>query len=982
MAIADYLNKYTKVRERVVDISYCDDHVLFNGNEVWTYCITDGIPMGVPRMEEIADHINKTNIALENHRGKECHLYLATRAFDTERWVQHIFENQAKERAATGITPAPAFERIIIEQAQRMHNRGYKQFSRYLGVKLGTRKHIADKALGAGESRLKTAFSSSARSIAKKAKALDPVPSAAEVKYWTDKAIEVRTRLTHASQLNARAASAQDMWEWVWHMLTLGMNVPPPNKRPMTQWGAMELMRYGTYLDNRAPNILKLSAENPHLLSEYRLYEQLKADYEASPDKEMLNLPIKPDPEINSAFVSLSVKVPELVGTPWLFQTTTSEESVDASIRFTIHSKKDSKKEAQGAVIALEKEINHQKESGIQGGTDETANRYQRAKEHSRQFNTGGGRTQMDFTCRFLVHAKTEERARLDAQSLIAKFEEMVDTKLEWVRDGQGAFYFEAFPGAMVKNPLHKEKGDLNILTNGLPFATRHIGHSMDGFYLGAYGQIPMLYDPARVAKQGKATTMIFNGSLGGGKTSAMMQYLDTFRLRGYTCLVIDPKIDFNSHFALPGRGHARLWDLTKDGKSGMLDPFTLIDRAVDPEDPERDTPEKARAKWKESTLELVVDTITRTLDKDLTSIQSTILQELVRTEMDSKNPSMESLMNRFKYGEVGAIFSDVNMDENAEQKTHYALQSRSIYSHLQTAATSERGRLIYGARKGDLQIMLKNVPTTIINVSGLDLPQNGEPAQGSSQIISVTIFSLICAYAVRLLKNRHLRGTKCLVVDEVNVIKGLPAFKSMAANINSVARSLSIVPMYGDQSSASSTDATLFSNKIGSRIVFKSSLAEREAIATDMGWKNADAAELIRTMPHETAPSGRALHTTQPDKGSLYPNYQGIGVVDFDRDWNPEYTDAFETNDEQLAGFVRAAYRPYPFDEWGVLHDPLSEELTTIEVEDTEIEETLYVPEPVEPKISEMTHDDNESFLPAPPPEREPEPAIGGFFF
>ena len=52
--------------------------------------------------------------------------------------------------------------------------------------------------------------------------------------------------------------------------------------------------------------------------------------------------------------------------------------------------------------------------------------------------------------------------------------------------------------------------------------------------------------------------------------------------------------------------------------------------------------------------------------------------------------------------------------------------------------------------------------------------------------------------------------------------------------------------------------------------------------------------------------------------------------MVKFDRDWNAEYTDAFETND--IPGFTRAAYRHYPLDQFGVLHDPLSPKLNRIE--------------------------------------------------
>lgn len=922
--LASTINKALGVREHVIPVSYCDDEIMVTDKEVFTYMVVEGSPMGVPRSEELAEHVDKITKALEGTKDYECQIYLATRAYDTEKWLRTVLEKQAKESSVTGIPPAPAFHRFMVAAAIAMAAHGYKQYTRYLGIRLGERKKLADKAPGGSGSFLKKAIAGITNALPKAAQTFDPIPPVEEVKYWSDKARKIRAKLGTSKTLNARGATARDMYELLWHLSTLGMNVPPPPNAPTGTWGAFELAQMEAGLNNENSTHLELSVPNPHLLSEYKIYKQQLAEYEASDTPEMLTVPVKPEPELTGSFVALSVKLPDAVISPWLFQSTTGDQSVDASIRFKVKSKKEAKDEASKAVIKLDNEIKHQQESGIYGGTDATNNQYQQARAHSAALNTGTGVTQAKFSIRFFVHGSDPYQTQVDAQQFITTFEDELETKLEWAKDSHGALYMEAIPGSTVRSDVHVEDGDLAVIVNGMPFATRHIGHMNDGFYMGSYGQVPLLYDLAAVAKQGKAPTCVCHGSLGGGKTVCVMQYIDTYRLRGYTCILIDPKIDFNSILALSGRGHARFWDLSAQGRPGMLDPFIMVDNEVDPEDPERNTPEKARAKWREATEELVSDTIHRCLKGRLSQEQESILAALITKEMKSPAPSMQSLMERLRTGEIGSLVQDTNLNNQSIIDARRAA-ANDMYQQLNSLANSERGRLIFGKRAGDAKIMLKGVPTTIINVSALDLPQDGDEPVGPSQLISTTIFSLLCAYSVRLLKNPKIKGSKLLVVDEANVVKGLPAFKAMSANINSQARSLNITPIYIDQSSETSTaDASSFSNKVGTRIIFRSSRSERENLARELGWKGKDAENLVSVMPEETAQSGTALHTTQPDKNSVYPDYPGLGVVRFDRNWNPEYIDAFETNDE-MDGFVRAAYRKYPFDAMGVLYDPES---------------------------------------------------------
>lgn len=929
-SLTDTIHKIFGTQTETIPITYCDDAILCTDSEVWTYMVVGGTPIDVPQESELVDHINKTIKALQTTTGRECHLYLATRAFDTERWMVNVFEKQARESAATGLIPAPAFERTVLQQATAMQGHGFKQYTRYLGVKLGTRKNLAATMAGAGgESFFKKALGMAQK--AGKTKVVDPIPTVEEVRYWTAKALEIRTKLLMASALDARGATAREVYEWIWHMVTLGMNVPPPARAPKGAWGAMELSQLENELVNEKTNLLELSAVNPHYASEYGVYEKLLAEYETAENQELLDLPVVPEPELHSAVAALSVKLPDMVAMPWLLNSTTGDEAVDASIRFTVQSEKQSKEEAGKAVTSLRKELEHQHDSGVHGGTVETRYKFEQAKAHADAFNIGKGQTQIEFSCRLLIHSPSVEQTRLDTQRFITTYEEKLNTRLEWVADGQGTFYMEAFPGSKLRSDVHHEKGDIDALANAMPVATRYMGHMQDGWYLGSYGQVPLLYDFAEVARQGKAPTVLTNGSLGGGKTSTILQVVDSMILRSYTGIILDPKGDFRSLFALPGRGHFRYWDLTKDGRPGMLDPFTLVDRAVIPDDPERDTPAKVAEKWRQETKSVVVDTITRTLGKSMSSVQEEILADLIDLEMDSPAPSMRSLMERLISGDIGSFTEATGIkDETIINQRRSAAHGIGIL--LKNSATSSLGRLIYGERTGDTKLIYQGVPTTVVNLSGLELPQDGNPPSGPSEHVSVTIFSLLCSYAVQLLKNPRIKGSKYLVVDEVNVVKSLPAFQTMSANLNSQARSLGITPIYIDQSSKNaSKDDSGFSNKIGTRIVFRSSKSERTNVANEIGWAAEDIQTLVDAMPGETDMPGRALITTQPDSKSPYPTYPGLGVVQFDRDYNPEYTDAFETNDRH-DGFVRASMRSYPFDANGILHDPLSPPLQALE--------------------------------------------------
>lgn len=906
-----------------LDVTYCDDLLLMNSKEVWTYVLVDGEALGIPTNEAIDEHQARLHVALESLRERDLHYYSATRPFDTDAWMERVLTNQRKESELTGVQPAPVFEQYVQGQAQAMQTRKFKTFTKYLGIKLGDRKKMVDPAENGNPNGVQGALSRGKNYVRERSGGIDPQPSRREVVMWAKEAAAVRTRLSRGV-LRARGATQEDTWRLIWHMCSLGTNVDSTAGTTTEPWGSGQLYHLAPELDTRNPKLLRFSRTNPNLAREYRAYKEREKKHTADPAN--FPLPIRPEPVLTGNAIVLSVQLPNEVAMPWVYDATTRSEPVDVSIRFRVKSDSVARTEAEKAQERLRQAKVHQEESGITGGTIETADKFEKATSHVTELKKGQGGTQVDFKARFIVHGPDETETIAAAEDLIQDFKEDRGITLHWLPGLQETLLKEALPGQLTrtKDSIHRHRADIQALTNGLPFSCQRLGY-ISGFYMGAFGQQPFLFDPARSAREGKAPAIVKNGSLGGGKTSAMLTTMDLFMIRGYTQIAIDPKRDLRSVLALRGRGHMRVWNLTRDGKPGVLDPFTLFAADVIPDDPERDTPAKAQAKWREETQDLVTDVIQTTIGSAMTNDMGTaaILADVVGAEMSTPNPAMAGLLKRFQNGEIGAGAKDASPEIEAQLKQ----RSREIYSLLNKQANSSRGRLIYGARDSQESIMINNVNTTIVDVSGLSYPEPGATTLTDAQRISVTLFSLVTAYAMRVLENPQIKGPKGLFVDEYQLIKDLPAMQNIATRSNRMGRSLNIIPVYADQSVQSSKEATAFRNAVGARVVFRSERGEATAIAETLERPNDE--ELIQSVPAKDDPAGLALHTTPADS-EVPDSKPGIGVVKFDRDWNREYTDAFETND--IPGFTRAAYRNYPLDDFGVLHDPLSPELSRVE--------------------------------------------------
>lgn len=931
-----------------LDITYCDDQLVMNGKEVWTYLAIEGEALGIPTDEDLDEHQARVHSALEHFRNTDFHYYLATYPYDANAWMERMFANQERDAEKMGIEAAPALADQITLQAQALQQRGYKTFVRYLGVKLGTRRKMLDEVVSEDDSAVKTWLSKGKRFMEKHSGGVDPQPSKREIAMWTKKAIETRARFSRNEAMNARGVGQEEMWSLLWHITSLGVEAHSDAGSSTETWGSGEIRTLAPTLDTRDPTYLGFSRVNPSLGEEFRQYRDLQARHEEDPAG--VPIPVRPEPVLDGYATVLSVNLAKTVESAWIFHATKSGIPVDVSVRFRVKAKETATKDAQRAAEKARQAVTHQEESGIHGGNVTTARAHQAATEHAKRLEAGEAETQLNFTARFIVHGSDRDRVLADTMALIQSYKENHRVDLHWFAGTQESLLRECIPGQRVNPSLHIEDADIQALTNGLPFSTETLGYR-DGFYVGSFGQQPFLFDPARSAREGKAPAILFSGSLGGGKTSAILTYVDFFRLRNFTCILLDPKRDIRSTLALDGRGHARVWNLTRDGRPGVLDPFTMIPTEPDPSDPERDTPAKAYERWREETHALVMDVLQRTLGDNINAKADmpAVMTAVVTSEMnrmDGVAPSMQGLLQRFRNGEIGRTTEDMeNVGASADQVSNMKIVSTQVHDFLDSQARTTRGRLIYGARSDSDALMIEDVRTTIIDMSGLDLPEPDAETVTPSNRMSLTLFSLVATYAQRVLENPKIRGPKCIVVDEYHQIRDQPAMQAMAQRSNRMGRSLNIIPMYADQSSATANNNSAFNNSVGARVAFRSDRGEAKAIAASLDRPNDES--LIESIPSKDDAPGRALHTTPADS-AVHGSRPGIGVVSFDRNYNPAYADAFETND--IPGFVRASERHYDLDSYGVHYDPLTQVTQGTRHQSIPDEETNFVsPEDVE---------------------------------
>lgn len=939
----------TPSKYKTLDVTYVDDNYVVSHGEVWAYFRIPGDPLNIPSLERMASLANSTQRALARFPNLQFHYYAATHAFDTTQWFRTVLQNQKEYEDGYGTESAPYFRTAIERQAEYMRRTRKKEHTIYLGVRIALRKAESDVTVHDGDSFFVKAKKTARRFYTRRLGGVNAKPSNAELARYTKRANEVRSALIRNKYLKAIPLTMEESYEMLFRAGAPGMPIEPHEAIDTeVRWGGESVLNVlDAGVDNSDPTMLKFTRRNPRFKIEWDQYKKDEAAYDADP----LNTPIPVPPErtYNTYAITKAVEFPGFhkedaadaaVYKAWALDSRSLENSpsVDISVRFRVDSHSDSKKKANKTKEKAATELSAQLDAGVHGGGNEdTKEKVARAAQHASEIATGNAPAQMTVSARMIIHSDDPEQLRADADFMREFYYETHNiTLIE--KDGQHyTFWEESLPGQLVRPTFRVHDADIDVFTNGLPFTTEHIGYPHDGFFFGSAGSKPLLFDPTRAARNGMAPAIVSNGKLGGGKSVFTLMMIDIFRLMGCYGMIIDPKKDMRALLAFLGRGHARLWSLTDDGRPGELDPFFIFSVEVNPKNPEIDTYEKAYAKWREETATVVNDNLQRALTgRAMSADHEALLSELVKRLMDEGNPSMHKLLQYLNAGELGRADLAEKIGMTKQDVTSERRKVTQIGAWLTEVASTTLGKLVFGERTGEFSLLIEGVKTTIVDVSGLELPKGeGAIPTTPNEIISVALFSLVTAFARRALESPNIKGAKYLAVDEFSQIRDSPAMQALTSRFNRMGRSLNIIPMYIDQSTASSVGNEAFNNSTGARFVFRSDYAEAMKVADSLSLKGEEADALASWVPQGSATPGVAFCITPPDNHPLSQEVsreQSLGQVRMDYGWyDPIEQEYFETNDNPIGkpdNWVRAAYRHYDLDDMGILHDPLSPSL------------------------------------------------------
>ena len=919
----------------LLDVTYCDNTIICSDTEVWTYLVVAGENFGITTYSKLEKHAEEIDSIFETITDVPIHIRLTTMPFDAEAWLQKMLDYHAREVKNTKLQPNPAYNIFMRTQADTLRLNGAKSFRRYVGVYLGKRYPKHKKRMGDG-----TALNYLYKQMDKVTGVGEPEPTKAELEYFHAKANRVRGQFMSSSRLRARGATEYDMWALYHHALKLGINQPPPSLHGK-KWGAQEASSMAAIVDTRDPAAMKIQARNELIEEDRKAWVKLK--------KQGIDAP-EPSAILESYVVGMSVKLPnQVIPAMWVEQLKETGIPVDISFRFVVKSKQRAADDAEKQNDSIKKESNLQQSVGAQ---DSKITRIrQESEQHAYAVSNDQVAPQITLTTRVFVHAPSKDTAVEYSQKVIRTMHDTMNTNLNPRFGASFSYWRESIPGQKVLKKEratnhHETHTDIGALTMSGVFTTVEVGHKY-GYFVGFYGATPVFFDPTLLGKQGKASAIFLNGSLGSGKSVASMQFIDLCRIRNYFTIIIDPKRDQLANLALHGRGHTKLWNLNTEGKPGMLDPFTLISREVNPYDPDRATQQQADELWEAETISLVDMVINETLENPLTTELSANLSNLVALELKRKNPSMHHLMELMEAGELGKPAEKLHTTEGSPEHLAMKRDMTNLHSLLSKAAGTSIGRLVFGKKTEQVKMRYGGVNTIIINTNGLTLPAEGQKPSGQLERNSSMVYGLLATYVGQMLINdKSIPGKfKLLVVDEFNVARDNVAFQSQIKRIVSMGRSLGITTLLLDQSTASAADEKLFGNKIGGRWVGRSDISSRRAVATALGYAD-DPEEfdvLVKTMPDiDRDTAGRALLSLPTDKDTN--NSNNIKVLQFDISWNPEYR-AFESNVSGQEEDNRAAIQRYETDANGIHYDPL---LRDVEVKLLESEETIpeYEPE------------------------------------
>lgn len=856
-------------------VCYLDDTILLNATEAWTYTIIPDHEFAMSPEEDVDGLILSHETSLAALGDAELHLHIAYRDLNLEGWADAL-DRQARN-------PAPAWRNFHARMINHVAYAAAPERVVYLGIRLGDRYDWKPKFKRGSTPKeaFKALLDSGQRAVA----GPDFQISDAEITKWTESARRIRSQLSRGS-LRARGATFSDMTWLITHLQHLAMPEPSDPVVSTVPWGSGDLasLACGSIENKTDPTRLSvtLRQRNRRLLDDLVWYENAKRDSESKGRP----APAPPEAFYSSHVAVLSMStVPKKLSYPWLQHASVLPFPVELSARLTLVPPNQAEKDAEKAARTAQEIVAHARETGVEATGKDRARALATVQLHE-ELATGNGRHQIRGTYRLVVAAETRDVLGARCEEVIRHYNETSNLKIavQWPPGDQWALYRELLPGEPGRVKLYEQRQDLLTFAIGLPFAGDALGDG-EGPYIGRMllNDSPVFYDLATAPIRNRGPAVALIGSLGGGKTNALLTLLDMYRLRGFPTIALDPKGDIKAALLMKGRGNARFFDLSSEGMPGSLDPFTLIPLEVDHNDPERDTEAKAEQLRREETTGLVVDTIHQILGGSVDRSQNTAISMAVSAEMKRPDPSMRHLMEVLQRGGIDPVAAEITNVGKDELRT----AAVSVHAQLELAANTTLGRLMFSRNDGPTERLLEaDTRCTIVSLSGLSLPQDGEPPRGLSECFSVALFMLAAYQARRALQDLDYVGPRGMFMDETHQITPIQSGKSLIVSTARLGRSRDFALVLATQNAGDLAGAQL-RNCTLVKFAFRSTDSdERRQIAEYFGRPAVEGDTVVLdSIPDQTAPGGTCLMQDLDGR---------IGLMRWDR-WATEW-ELFDT--------------------------------------------------------------------------------------
>lgn len=304
-------------------------------------------------------------------------------------------------------------------------------------------------------------------------------------------------------------------------------------------------------------------------------------------------------------------------------------------------------------------------------------------------------------------------------------------------------FALDGLPGGRQEVVFHQTNRvqSTSVLVGAMPLAAVKVGDET-GPYLGfSHGRTPIFWDPLRLASRGGGTVVAVVGESGQGKTNFTLKNALESPKRGATAIYCTIKSETDKVSQFPGMSCHRC----RDCRNGVECRRGRLNRViVGPNSPYRWDPLQQDGdpdeKWP-----LAVELAGQFIANPLSNLQRSALEEAAQKQADSASGSMTGLV--------------------ADLRAHKHDEVKQIGQLLYSVSRTPLGRLCFGTIAD--RLLVPEGKLTIIEATGLDLPDPSAVDLTPTQRISVGIVSMITYWCIRqAIRNRH--QPKYIGFDEV----------------------------------------------------------------------------------------------------------------------------------------------------------------------------------------------------------------------